>query len=124
MQGSSASTTGPEPHDLPLFPFSGILIASQSRFSPDAQLPGAPSCSCHSQLHTHPIVLVLIAVVPSCTNLRRRPKHDLVRSSTFSFCHDACSALKHWRKARHLHLRPKTTRQEDRHPGLYCTHDL
>lgn len=42
---------------------------------------------------------------------RRGPKHDHVRSSRFSLCHDACGALESW-KARQLHLKPTTTRQQ------------
>lgn len=51
-------------------------------------------------------------------NSRQGPKHDLVRSSGSSLCHDACGALESW-KARQPHLRPTTTRQQGHHPALH-----
>lgn len=51
-QSSSASRTGPELHDLPLLPFSGILIAPRSCFSSLLDLPGKPPatpiCDCNT----------------------------------------------------------------------------
>lgn len=104
---------GAELHDPPLFPFSGILIASRSRFSlpPPSISPREALAVADSRLQIDPIVLVPIVAVPSCANPRRAPKHDLARSSGFSLCHDACGALESW-KARQLHLKPATTRRQ------------
>lgn len=113
LQEGALLPRGPDLHDLPLFshsPGSSLLHGAASPFPSD--FPGKALAVADPRLLIDPIVLVPIVVVPTSANSRDGgPKHDLVRSSGVSLCHDACGALEPW-KARQPYLRPTTTSQQ------------